>query len=164
MKKLLVFILMMIPVATFAQKFGTVNTQTIVQNMPEIAKINGELQAQQKTYENELKGMQDELQRQADAYDKAKSTMSATQREQKENELQQLYQKFQQAQQDDAQALQKLQQEKMQPVQTKVQNAITNVGKAGGYTFIFEENVPMYSGAAVEDVTAKVQAEINKMK
>ena len=49
MKKLLLLIMLMAPLATFAQKFGKVNTQTIMQALPEIAKINGELQAQQKT-------------------------------------------------------------------------------------------------------------------
>lgn len=88
MKKLLLMIMLMAPLATFAQKFGKVNTQTIMQALPEIAKINGELQAQQKTYENDLKSMQDELQRQNDAYEKGKSTMNATAQKQKEQELQ----------------------------------------------------------------------------
>ena len=71
MKKLLLMLMLMAPLATFAQKFGKVNTQTIMQNLPEIAKINGELQATAKQYENDLKSMQDELKRQSDAYDKA---------------------------------------------------------------------------------------------
>lgn len=154
----------MAPLAMFAQKFGTVNTQTIMQALPELAKINGELQAQQKTYENDLKSMQDELMRQNEAYEKGKSTMNATAQQQKEQELQTLYQKIQQTYQDNQQALQKKQQELMQPVYTKIRNAIDNVGKAGGYTFIFEEGVALYSGAAVEDVTSKVQAEIAKIK
>lgn len=164
MKKLLLIIMLMAPLATFAQKFGKVNTQTIMQALPEIAKINGELQAQQKTYENELKSMQDELQRQNDAYEKGKSTMNATAQQQKEQELQTLYQKIQQTYQDNSQALQKKQQELMQPVITKVRNAIENVGKAGGYTFIFEDGVALYTGTNVEDVTSKVQAEITNMK
>jgi len=164
MKKLLLLIMLMAPLATFAQKFGKVNTQTIMQALPEIAKINGELQAQQKTYENDLKSMQDELQRQNDAYEKGKSTMNATAQKQKEQELQALYQKIQQTYQDNSQALQKKQQDLMQPVVTKVRNAIDAVGKAGGYTFIFEDGVAVYTGANVEDVTSKVQAEIAKMK
>lgn len=164
MKKLLLMIMLMAPLATFAQKFGKVNTQTIMQALPEIAKINGELQAQQKTYENDLKNMQDELQRQNDAYEKGKSTMNATAQKQKEQELQTLYQKIQQTYQDNAQALQKKQQDLMQPVVTKVRNAIDAVGKAGGYTFIFEDGVAVYTGTNVEDVTSKVQAEIAKMK
>ena len=127
----------MAPLATFAQKFGKVNTQTIMQALPDIAKVNGELQAQQKTYENDLKGMQDELTRQNEAYEKGKSTMNPTQQKQKEL---------------------------MQPIVTKVRNAIDAVGKAGGYTFIFEDGVAVYTGTNVEDVTSKVQAEISKMK
>ncbi len=157
-------IMLMAPLATFAQKFGKVNTQTIMQALPEIAKVNGELQAQQKTYENDLKSMQDELQRQSDAYEKGKSTMNATAQKQKEQELQTLYQKIQQTYQDNQQALQKKQQDLMQPIVTKVRNAIDAVGKTGGYTFIFEDGVAVYTGANVEDVTSKVQAEIAKMK
>lgn len=164
MKKLLLLIMLMAPLATFAQKFGKVNTQNIMQNLPEIAKINGELQAQQKTYENDLKSMQDELQRQSDAYEKGKSTMNASAQKAKEQELQTLYQKIQQTYQDNSQALQKKQQDLMQPVVTKVRNAIDAVGKAGGFTFIFEDGVAVYTGTNVEDVTAKVQAEIAKMK
>lgn len=164
MKKILLFIMLMAPLATFAQKFGKVNTQTIMQALPEIAKINGELQAQQKTYENDLKSMQDELTRQSDAYEKGKSTMNATAQQQKEQELQNLYQKIQQTYQDNQQALQKKQQDLMQPVITKVRNAIENVGKNGGFTYIFEDGVAVYTGTNVEDVTAKVQAEIAKMK
>ena len=108
--------------------------------------------------------MQEELQRQSEAYEKAKSTMNQTAQQQKEQELQTLYQKIQQTYQDNQQALQKTQQEKMQPVITKVRNAIQNVGNAGGFTYIFEEGAAVYTGTNVEDVTSKVQSELTKMK
>ena len=164
MKKLIVMLMMMAPVAVFAQKFGKVNTQTIMQSLPELSKVNGELEATAKQYENELKSMQEELQRQSEAYEKAKSTMNATTQQQKEQELQGLYQKIQQTYQDNQQALQKAQQEKMQPVLNKVRNAIQNVGNTGGYTYIFEEGAADYTGTNVEDVTSKVQSELTKMK
>lgn len=157
-------LMLMAPLATFAQKFGKVNTNTIMQALPEISKINGELEATAKQYENELKAMQDELQRQAEAYDKGKSTMNATAQKNKEQELQQLYQKYQQTQVDNQKALQKAQQDKMQPIINKVRSAIESVGKAGGYTYIFEDGVAIYTGANVEDVTSKVQAALTKMK
>ncbi len=164
MKKLILAMMLMAPLATFAQKFGKVNTQSIMQSLPEISKVNGEIEAQAKTFENDLKAMQDELQRQSEAYDKAKSTMNATAQQQKEEELQQLYAKLQQQYQSNQQELQKLQQEKMQPIIAKVRTAIDNVGKNGGYTFIFEEGVAVFSGAQVEDVTSKVQVEVGKIK
>ncbi len=164
MKKLFFTLMLMAPLATFAQKFGKVNTQTIMQAMPEISKINGELEAQAKTYENDLVAMQNELKRKSDEYDSKKSTMNATAQQTAEEELNTLYQKIQQQYQQNQQDMQKLQQEKMQPVVAKVRTAIDNVGKDGGYTFIFEEGVALYTGTTVEDVTTKVQAEVNKTK
>ena len=158
--------MLMAPLATFAQKFGKVNTQTIMQSLPEISKINGELEATAKQYENDLKSMQDELQRQSDAYDKGKSTMNATAQKQKEQELQQLYQKIQQTYQDNQQALQKAQQEKMQPITTKLVNAIKEVGKTGGYVYIMDvsSGIPYISDTLSKDVTAEVKTQLNKLK
>ena len=164
MKKFVLMVMLMAPIAVFAQKFGKVNTQAIMQSLPELSKVNGEREAAAKQYENELKSMQEELQRQSEAYEKAKSTMNQTAQQQKEQELQTLYQKIQQTYQDNQQALQKTQQEKMQPVITKVRNAIQNVGNAGGFTYIFEEGAAVYTGTNVEDVTSKVQSELTKMK
>jgi len=165
MKKLVLMLLMFAPLATFAQqKFGHINAQEVMSQMPEFIKARGEMEAKAKQYENDLKAMQDELQRKSQEYDKNKSTMNATKQQETETELNNLYQKYQQALQDNQQSLAKEQQDKMQPVVTKVRNAINNVGKTGGYTYIFEDGVAIYTGANVDDVTAKVQAEIAKMK
>ena len=104
--------------------------------------------------------MQDELQRKADEYQKGASTMNATAKQQKETELQSLQQKFQQALQDAQQEMQKKQSELMQPVYAKVTAAIEAVGKAGNYTFIFEDGAAAYTGTNVVDVTKEVQAKI----
>ena len=66
------------PMTMMAQKFGKVNTQQIMQSLPDVAKANGELEALQKQKENELKSMQDEFQRKADA---AKTARAAAQAE-----------------------------------------------------------------------------------
>ena len=81
-------------------------------------------------------------------------------KQQKETELQQMYQKIQQTYQDNQQAMQKKSAELMEPIRTKVLNAITEVGKAGGYTYIFEDGVAIFTGATVKDVTADVQAKL----
>ena len=148
------------PMTMMAQKFGKVNTQTIMQALPDVAKVQGELSALQKQKENDLKSMQDELQRKADEYQKGASTMNATAKQQKETELQSLQQKFQQALQDAQQEMQKKQSELMQPVYAKVTSDIEAVGKAGNYTFIFEDGAAAYTGTNVVDVTKEVQAKI----
>lgn len=165
MKKILMIALLVAPMTVFAQKFGHVNTQAIIQSLPEFIKARGEVETQAKIYENELQTMQQEIQKQAAAYEQQAATMSDTQKATKEKELQELYQKAQQTLQDNQQAIQKLQQEKMQPIMAKVQKAIQNVGQAGGYVFISETEAMLYvSDTLAKDVTAEVKAEINKLK
>ena len=160
MKKLVLMLMLLAPMTMMAQKFGKVNTQTIMQALPDVAKANGELEALQKQKDNELKAMQEEFQRKADEYQKGASTMNATAKQQKETELQGLQQKIQQAYQDGQQELQKKNNELMQPIVAKVRAAIDAVGKAGNYTYIFEEGAAIYTGSNVLDVTKEVQSKI----
>lgn len=160
MKKLVLMLMLLAPMTMMAQKFAKVNTQTIMQALPDVAKANGELEALQKQKDNELKAMQEEFQRKADEYQKGASTMNATAKQQKETELQGLQQKIQQAYQDGQQELQKKSNELMQPIVAKVRAAIDAVGKAGNYTYIFEEGAAIYTGSNVLDVTKEVQSKI----
>ena len=166
MKKILLMMLMFAPLATFAQKFGHINAQEVMSQMPEFIKARGEMEAKAKQFENDLKGMQDELQRKSQDYEKNKSTMNATKQQETENELNGLYQKYQQALQDNQQTLSKEQQEKMQPITTKLVNASKAVGKAGGYVYIMDvsSGIPYISDTLSKDVTAEVKAQLNKMK
>ena len=160
MKKFILMLMLLAPMAMMAQKFGKVNTQTIMQSMPEVSKANGELEAQQKQYANDLQAMQNELQRKSEEYQKNQSTMNATKQKETETELQNMYNKIQQTYQDNQKALQDKSNELMQPILTKVRNAINAVGQAGGYTYIFEEGAAIFTGANVKDVTAEVQAKL----
>ena len=160
MKKIIVMLMLLAPMAVFAQKFGHVDTQAIIQSLPEVSKVNGELEALGKQYQNELQTMQDEINRKADEYEKTKSTMNATKQQETETNINQMIQKYQQA-------FQKAQAEKMQPIQEKIMKAIENVAKAGGYVYIMEKGVgqPIYiSDTLSKDVTADVKAELNKLK
>ena len=96
--------------------------------------------------------------------EKNKATMSATAQQEQEKTLQDMYTKIQQTAQQNQQAFQKQQTEKMQPIQQKVVTAIQNVGKAGQYTYIFEQGAALYVGTGSKDVTSEVKAEINKLK
>ena len=124
------------------------------------------MEAKAKQMENDLKAMQDELQRKSQEYDKNKSTMNATKQQETEAELNTLYQKYQQALQDNQQTLSKEQQEKMQPITTKLVNAIKEVGKTGGYVYIMDvsSGIPYISDTLSKDVTAEVKTQLNKLK
>ena len=168
MKKIILMLLAFMPMTMMAQtaKFGHIDTQSIMQSMPEFIKARGELEAEQKQYENELQAMQKELQTKAEAYEKDKATMNATTQQTTEQSLQEMYQKIQQAYADNQQRMQKSSQEKMMPISTKIQNAIKAVGKAGGYVYIMDisAGIPYISETLSKDVSADVKAELNKMK
>lgn len=166
MKKLILMLMLFAPMSLFAQKFGHLNSQQVMNDMPEFVKARGEIEATAKQYENDLKAMQDELQRKAEEYEKTKSTMNATKQKETEEELMKLNEKIRTAYNDNSQALQKAQQDKMQPITAKLVNAIQAVGKAGNYVYIMDitSGIPYISQTLSEDVTSKVKAELAKTK
>lgn len=164
MKKLILMLMLCAPMAVFAQKFGKVNTQVVVQSLPDYAKAQGEMAALSKQKENDLKSMQDELTRKYQEYDKSKSAMNPTKQKETEEELQGLNAKIQQAYQDAQKELSEKNNALLEPILTKVQNAITAVGKAGGYTTIFEIGTSgvVFFGDNVKDVTEEVKTKVGK--
>ena len=143
-------------------KFGHVNTQEIIQAMPEYNTAKAEIDKLTSQYEADLKAMQDELQKKAEAYEKEQASLPANIKERREKELQDMYQKIQQTYQDNQQALAKEQNEKMQVIQTKVLDAIKAVGQEGNYVYIMDiaSGVPYISSTLSTDVTAQVKAKL----
>ena len=142
-------------------KFGHVNTQEIIQAMPEYQKAQTEIKALQDQYEADLKSMQDELQKKGEAFDKEQATLPDNIKQRRQQELQDMYTKIQQSFQDNQQALQKASGEKMQAIQTKVLDAIKSVGSAGNFTYIVEMgSLPYISTTHSTDVTAQVKAKL----
>jgi len=167
MKKIIIMLMLLAPMATFAQKFGHVDTDAIVQSLPDYSRAKGEIEAVAKQYENELQASQEEFQRQADDYEKKKSSMNATQQQETEQKLQEMYAKIQQQAQQSQQEFQKAQQEKMQPILNKVRTAIETVAKSGGYVYVMDisAGTVLYINDTIsKDITAEVKAQIAKMK
>ncbi len=145
-----------------AQKFGHVNTQEIIQAMPEYTAAKADIDKLTAQYEADLKSMQDELQKKADAFDKEQTTLPENIKQRRQTELQEMYQKIQQSYQDNQQALQKASSEKMQAITTKVLEAIKAVGQAGDFVMINEINagIPYISTTLSTDVTAQVKTKL----
>ena len=143
-------------------KFGHVNTQEIMQAMPEFTKAQTEIKALQDQYEADLKSMQEELNKKAEAFEKDQATLPENIKQRRQTELQDMYTKIQQSYQDNQQALQKASSEKMQAITTKVIDAIKAVGQAGGYVYIMEmgAGIPYISTTLSTDVTAQVKTKL----
>ena len=162
MKKLLFMLMMLAPMTAFAQKFGHVNSQEVIQAMPEFTKARADIEALAKQYDADLKGMQEEIQKKAEALEKEQATLPANIKQRREQELQEMYQKYQQSAQDNQQALAKEQSEKMQAITTKVLDAIKSIGQTEGYVYIMDiaGGLPYISTTLSTDVTAKVKAKL----
>ena len=143
-------------------KFGHVNTQEIIQAMPEYTAAKTEIDKLTAQYEADLKSRQDELQKKADAFDKEQATLPENIKQRRQTELQEMYQKIQQSYQDNQQALQKASSEKMQAITAKVLDAIKAVGQAGDFVIINEINagIPYISTTLSTDVTAQVKTKL----
>ena len=155
-------ILMLAPIAAMAQKFGHVNSQEVIQALPEYNKAKTEIEALAQQYEADLKSMQDEFAKKVKDYETNASTLPENIKQRREQELQEMQQKIQQSYQDNQQALSKASQEKMQAITTKVLDAIKAVGQAGGYVYIMDiaGGVPYISTTLSTDVTAQVKAQL----
>ena len=98
MKKILLAILMAAPLTIMAQtKFAHFNSAEVLPNMKEYAAAQTELQNMQKQYEDDLKLMQDELQKKYEDYQKEAANLLDNVRargEQELNDLGQLYQQI----------------------------------------------------------------------
>jgi outer membrane protein len=143
-------------------KFGHINSQEIIQLMPEYTKAKSEIDALQAQYEADLKSMNDELQKKAEDFDKNQASLPDNIKQRRQQELQDMYQKIQQSYQDNQQALQKASAEKMQAITNKVLDAIKAVGQEGGYVYIMEmgAGIPYISTTLSTDVTAQVKQKL----
>ena len=143
-------------------KFGHVNSQEIIQAMPEYTTARTEIEKLAQQYDADLKQMQEELQKKAEAFEKEEATLPENIKTRRNQELNDLYQRIIQTGQDNEQALQKAQQEKMQAITTKVLDAIKAIGQEGGYVYIMEmgAGIPYISTTLSSDLTAQVKAKL----
>lgn len=165
MKKLIVCAICAIcgfATANAQAKFGHLNTQEVIQAMPEYATAKTEIDALQKQYEADLKLMQDEFQKKGEAFEKEQATLPENIKQRRQQELQDMYQKIQQSYQDNQHALQQASAEKMQAITAKVVSAIKEVGQAGGYVYIMDmsSGIPYISTTLSTDVTAQVKTKL----
>lgn len=159
-KKLLLAIMIALPLSVFGQKFGVINTQALMENMPEVKEVNTQLEAASKKYEDEFAKLQDEFKKKYEEFQALEESTPQTIRERRMQEIQELDNKISQFRATAQQDLQRQQQQLLGPVQEKVMKALQSVGDEGGYTFIFENVIPVYTGKDVTDLTDTVKARL----
>ncbi len=124
--------------ATAQSKIGYVNSNQIVDLMPETKVVQKQIQDYQKTFVDQLTSLNNELQANAQAYDTKKATMTDAARTAKESELQDQNKRLQDFQTTARQKVDDKTKELSNPLFTKMRTAIQAVAKEKGYGYVID--------------------------
>ena len=156
---LLIAILLVGTTSVKAQKYGHLNGQEIMMQIPGIDSLQIKLDAFQKELQATGDAMLQEFQTKKDLFDKQAGTMSASVRKVKENELLSLQNNILEFQESAQQDLENKQLELQQPFLDKLTKAIADVAKENGYTYIFDERMLLYAEGG-DNVSALVKKKL----
>ena len=153
MKKLIIFLLMMLPLGVFAQesKIAIVNTQETIQK---------QMADKEAKYKNEMQVMQDEYNKKYSDFVAQQDSLTENIKMRRMQELQDMEQRTQNFIQISQQDFQKKQGELFTPIQDKLKNAIKAVGDEKGYTYILDPQIVLYQGNTAVDATQFVKAKL----
>lgn len=142
MKKLIVLLALGFFMQTtgFAQelKFGHINFQQLLSQMPERKEAEKQYQKEAQSIRSELETMQVEYNNKYENFMNQRDTLSEFIQQSRMEEIQNLEQRISQYQQTAQQRLQQTQQQLMQPVVEKANKAIQEVGEENGFIYIFD--------------------------
>lgn len=160
MKKIIIVMLLIAPMALSAQKFGHINTQELFAQMPEVAQIKLKMDTIQGQYEAQLASMNEEIQKKAQDYQAQEATMPDAVKQIRQQELQEMQQRIQLFYQTAEQDIQKKQQDLLTPVHERMAKAIKAVGERENYTYIFDSAAMVHIGNDAIDATPAVKKEL----
>ena len=163
LKKIALILLFIAPLSVFAQKFGHIKTQEIMEAMPEYTKAQTDIETMQQQYQNELKIAEEDFTKKFTAYQQEQATLPKNIKERREKELQDLQERAMQMQQDARQQLEQSWMQMLQPIAKKIDDAIKAVGQEGGYVYIFDlstTNIPFVNETLSTDVTGTVKTKL----
>lgn len=143
-------------------KIGHVNVQELVQTHPDIDSIHAVLEQETKDMQEVYADMVQEQQTKMDTFEKESAGYSEIMKKTKQEELLALSQKVQNYNQTAQQRIRQRNMELIQPIYQEVNQAISDVAKENGFTYILDEssgNIAFISDDA-EDITPKVKEKL----
>lgn len=142
-------------------KIGHINSEAIMQNLPEAQDAQKSLDALVAQWENELKKMQDDWKKKYDDYDRRKLILTEQTRAETEKELRALDQSindFRNKKFGQNGELFTKQNEVMKPIQNKIFKVLDEIAKEEGYDYVFDKSGDILLLYATEkhDLTERV--------
>jgi len=161
--KVALVVVCMVSMSSFAnaQKIGYINTNDLIPNMPEYKTVTTQVDAYKKTFVDVLQNLSNELQTKSADYQAHQATMTDAQKSAKQSELNDLNQRAGNYQNDAQQKVAQKGEELMKPLLDKAKNAITQVAKEKGYTYVIDSSTTIFIVAPpTDDLLAAVKAKL----
>jgi outer membrane protein len=145
-----------------AQKFGYVDSDAILAELPKVKQARATLEVLQKQLQAKGQNMVNDFQKKyTDLQDKqAKGVITQKDLEAEAKKLEAKQLEIQQYEQDMMKQLAEKEQKELNPILEEVNNAIQAVAKENGYQYIFEKKTLLYFDEAM-DVSSLVKAKLN---
>lgn len=153
--------LLSMAVVAQAQKFGYVNSASILSEMPEVKQADSNLAALQTMLEKQGKQKVEKLQQEIAAFQQKVESgeLSPVQQDQEAKRLETEQQSIGEFRNKSLQQLEEKRAEELKPIYDKINEAIKTVAEENGFTFIFEQGVLLYADESM-DVSNLVKAKL----
>lgn len=159
MNKILIFLLVFSTTFANAQsKVGTINTDVILSQMPELKGVESEMQAYGKELDSDLRKKYQEYQKLVEKFENEEAQLNDVIKKFRVNEITDLEEDIQKFQQNSQQLIRVKQEELLRPLYTKIGNALEQVVEKENFTQIFNEGNNLIFISPDYDVTEKVMA------
>ena len=132
-------ITLMSSLTTFAQtSIAHINTQVLIEAMPEMQSARAEIEKLAKYYENDIQTMAAELQNKVKLYDSEAQSKTEEENRKRIEEVQGMEQSIRQFQGQAQQDIAQKENELLEPILKKAKDAVIKVAKSQGYTYVLD--------------------------
>lgn len=166
LKKLLIFIIALVPAVLVAQdlKIAYINSQEVFAAMPELSGIETQLTEKQEQISKNGQALVDEFNKKAEEFEAASTTASEALKKDQQAQLQSIQQRYQLYLQNSQQEMEQLQQQLLGPVNQKIHDAIQAIGATNNYTYIFDvsnmQSPIVYTHPSAINITQEVKTRL----
>lgn len=145
-------------------KFGHLNLQEVISLTAEMDSAVAIMERYQADLQETMSSMQNEYYTKVNNYQQMSANWTAAVLQAKQQEIQELEQRIQTFQQNAQQEMQQKQAELIRPIYEAANKAVSQIGKDGGFTYIFDisaTGIPYINESQSIDVTDKVKTALN---
>ena len=142
-------------------KIGYINTNQLMDLLPEMKTLRTQMEAYQKTFSDQLATMSNEYQTKGQKYEQTQATMTDAARTAAQSELQDMQTRITSYRDNAQKQIEAKSNELLKPLTDKVRAAITAVAAEKGYAYVLDSSqIELIVSPAGDDLMAPVKAKL----